>query len=255
MIVSLIQMESCGTKKENERKAINLLKKAVTEKADIICLSELFLYWGKDYEQGIVTINDLELFKDFAKQNNVNIILGSVALKQEDTTKTTNTAFCINRKGEIVGRYDKKYMYAVNRPDFTFDEADEVIKGEKYGIFIIDNVKIGIGICFDLRYPEYFRQLTKSGAEIIFLPAHFNTKTGSIAWDILIKARAIENQIYFCACNQTGNNVCGNTKIISYDGNIINSLDKEEGVVSANLDLVKQKNFRQEFPVLKQMNI
>lgn len=253
MKVSLIQMESIGTKQQNMQKALNLLLQATKESPDIICLSELFLYWGRDYENGIVELKELKPFQNFAKVNNVNIVLGSVALKQKNTTKTTNTAFVINRKGEIVLRYDKKYMYAVNRPDFKFDESDEVIKGNSLGIVTLDNVKVGIGICFDLRFPEYFRNLTKNGAEVIFLPAHFNLKTGSTAWDILTKARAIENQVYFCACNQTGSKVMGNTRIISFDGSIINSLDKEEGIVTAELDFGKQKSFREEFPVLKQM--
>ncbi len=253
MKVSLIQMESDGNKQQNMEKALNLLEKASNEKPDIICLSELFLYWGRDYESGIIEIDELKPFQTFAKQKNINIILGSVALKQKNTVKTTNTAFAINRNGEIVGRYDKKYMYAVNRPDFKFDEADEVDKGKTLGIVTLDNTKIGIGICFDLRFPEYFRELTKNGVEVIFLPAHFNLKTGTIAWDILTKARAIENQTYFCACNQTGNKVCGGTKIISFDGNVLNSLDKEEGIVTAKLNLEEQKLFRNEFPVLEQM--
>lgn len=255
MKVSLIQMESNNNKMQNKQKALSLLDKASKESPDVICLSELFLYWGREYETGIVDLEELNCFQNFAKQNNVNLILGSVALKQKNSTKTTNTTFVINRSGEIIGRYDKKYMYAVNRQDFTFDENDEVIKGNSLGLVTIDNVKIGIGICFDLRFPEYFRELIKNGAEAIFLPAHFNIKTGTIAWDILTRARAIENQVYFCACNQTGGKVCGGTQIISYDGSIINSLNKEEGIVFADLDFEKQKLFRKEFPVLKQMQI
>lgn len=253
MKVTLIQMESNGTKLENEQKAFNFLNKAVAEGTDIICLSELFLYWGKDYESGEVFIDEIKKFQEFAKHHQVNLILGSVALKNKNLPKTTNTAFCINRKGEIVARYDKKYMYAVNRPDFKYDESDDVIKGESLGIVTVDNVKIGIGICFDLRFPEYFRELVKNGVEVIFLPAHFNIKTGAIAWDILTAARAIENQVYFCACNQTGKNVCGNSRIISYDGSVISSLNKEEGLVTATLNLEEQRKFREEFPVLKQI--
>lgn len=76
--------------------------------------------------------------------------------------------------------------------------------GKTNGIVELDGVKMGVGICFDLRYPEYFRELIKEGAEILFLPSHFRKATGELAWNILTKARAIENQVYFCACNQTG---------------------------------------------------
>lgn len=112
---------------------------------------------------------------------------------------------------------------------------------------------MGVGICFDLRYPEYFRELIKEGAEIIFLPSHFRTATGKMAWNILTKARAIENQVYFCACNQTGEGNCGNTQIISYNGEIISNIEAEEGIITQELDLEKQRTHRQEFPVLEQI--
>lgn len=112
---------------------------------------------------------------------------------------------------------------------------------------------MGVGICFDLRYPEYFRELIKEGAEIIFLPSHFRTATGKMAWNILTKARAIENQVYFCACNQTGEGNCGNTQIISYNGEIISNIEVEEGIITQELDLEKQRTHRQEFPVLEQI--
>ena len=253
MRVSLIQMESRGNKKEIEEKTFKLLKRAGKENTDIVCLSELFLSWGKNFEDGKVKIDEIEKYQNFAKANNINIILGSVALESNVLNKTFNTCFSINRNGEIVGRYDKKYMYCVNRPNFQFDECNDTIPGTEFGITELDNTKIGIGICFDLRFPEYFRELVNRGVQIIFLPAHFRKNTGKVAWDILTKARAIENQVYFCACNQTGEGLCGNTQIISYDGTIIKKLNNEEGVITANLDLEKLKRYRKEFPVLKQI--
>lgn len=253
MRVTLIQMESNGTKIENEEKTFKFLNQAIKEKTDIICLSELFLSWGKDFNNVKVNLKDIQKYQAFAKENNVNIILGSVALESKLPNKTTNTCFSINRNGEIVGRYDKKYMYEVNKSDLKLDERTDTIPGEKLGIIELDNVKIGIGICFDLRFPEYFRELVKNGVQVIFLPAHFNKNTGNLAWDILTRARAIENQIYFCACNQTGEKLCANTQIISYDGTIMKSLGKEEGILTFDLNFVEQEKYRKEFPVLKQI--
>ncbi len=253
MKVTLIQMESNGTKTENEEKAFRLLNQAVKENTDIICLSELFLSWGKDFDGGKVKLEDMQKYQDFAKENNVNIILGSVALESNISNKTTNTCFSINRNGKIVGRYDKKYMYVVNRVDLKLDEREDTIPGKEPGIVELDNVKIGIGICFDLRFPEYFRELVKNGVQIIFLPAHFNKSTGMIAWDILTRSRAIENQVYFCACNQTGEKLCANTQVISYDGTIMKSLNKEEGMLTIDLNLEEQERYRKEFPVLEQI--
>ena len=249
MRVSLIQTESNGTKQENEKKIFEQLDEAIKEKPDIICLSELFLSWGKDFYGGIVKQDEIKKYQTFAKDNNVNLILGSVALESNVDNKSTNTSFVIDRNGNIVGRYDKIHLYIANKPDFKIDERDDTIPGTQLGLFELDNIKIGVGICFDLRFPEYFRELVKNGAEIIFLPSHFNKSTGNIAWEVLTKARAIENQVYFCAVNQTGNKLCANTKAISYDGEILKSLDDEEGVLTVDLDLEKQKIYRKEIPV------
>lgn len=251
--VSLIQMNSTGTRIENEDKAMKFLNQAVEQNPDIICLSEKFLAWGKDSKNGVVTENDLGKYLEFAKKNKVNLVLGSVALKSDFEEKTTNTSFVINRNGEIVKRYDKKYMYQVNREDLKIDEFERTIPGKDLGIVELDGVKIGVGICFDIRFPEYFRELIKNGVEIIFLPSHFRKSTGERAWEFLTVARAIENQVYFCACNQTGEDICGKTRVVSYDGNILEQINEEEGVITVDLDLEAQEKFRKELPVINQI--
>ena len=251
MRISLIQTESNGTKQENEEKVFIQLQEAVKEKPDIICLSELFLSWGKDFYGGKVKMEEIEEYQNFAKENNVNIILGSVALESNMLNKTTNTCFIINRNGTIVGRYDKIHLYKVNKPDFKIDEREDTIAGVSLGIFELDNIKIGVGICFDLRFPEYFRELTKNGAQIIFLPSHFRKNTGAIAWNVLTRARAIENQVYFCAVDQTGEDLCADTKVISYNGEVLKSLNDEEGILTIDLDLEEQRKYREEIPILE----
>ena len=111
-------------------------------------------------------------------------------------------------------------MYKVIRNDLQIDEFEKTIPGNNLGIVELDGVKIGVGICFDIRFPEYFRELIKNGAQIIFLPAHFRKSTGEKAWEILTIARAIEN---------------------------------EEGIITENLSLEHQDNFRKELPVIEQM--
>ena len=233
------------------------MDEAVKKDSDIICLSEKFLYWGKDRGAESMDSDIITNFKEYAKKNNVNIILGSLAIKVEGSDNITNTTLVINRKGEIIHRYDKIYMYTVDKDDLKIDEGKDTITGNKLGLVEIDGVKIGIGICFDIRYPEYFKTLALNGAEIIFLPANFRKATGKLAWDILTRARAIENQAYFCACDQTGGIAekerCGNTQIISYDGTILTNIEKEEGIIVEDLDIESLRTFRKEFPVLKQI--
>ncbi len=253
MKVTLIQMDSTETRKGNEQKALKYMRQAVLAKTDIICLSESFVYWGKEYEQRCCTLKDIEKYRNFAEENDVNIILGSINLLDEKSNKTTNTCFVINREGNIVHRYDKKYMYQVKKENLMIDETQRTIAGKTNGLFELDGVKMGVGICFDLRYPEYFRQLIKEGAEVIFLPSHFRKATGEMAWNVLTRARAIENQVYFCACNQTGEGNCGNTQVISYDGKIMSNIETEEGIITQELNLEEQRKYRRELPVLEQM--
>lgn len=257
MKVALIQMNSKDNKQENIEKALKWMDKAIEQQVDIICLSEKFLYWGKDRGAESIESEIIHRFREYAKRNHVNIILGSLAIKVENSNNITNTSLVINREGEIIHRYDKIYMYTVDREDLKINEGRDTIKGNKLGIVEIEGVKIGIGICFDLRYPEYFKTLALKGAEIIFLPSSFRKSTGKVAWEILTRARAIENQAYFCACNQTGGIAekerCGNTQIISYDGTVMSNISTEEGIIVEDLEMERLRKFRKEFPILKQI--
>lgn len=219
----------------------------------------MFLYSGDDEAAKAEQLSSryLTAFQELAKTKQVNIILGSILFLDELANKPKNSCFVIDRKGDIVCRYDKQYMYDVERKDFTYRESDTVEPGKEIGFFQLDGINMGVGICVDLRYPEYFRELTEKGAEIIFLPSSFRKTTGQLAWDILTKARAIENQLYFCACGQTGETGLkervGNSRIVSFDGKIVSEIGEEEGVVSADLNLETLHGFRKEFPVLRQV--
>jgi nitrilase len=249
-------MDSGNDKKANIDTSLKLMKECLKDNPDIICLPEKFLFWGTRLEIETLGSPAIELFKNFAKENSVNVILGSVELDCGEKNRETNTSLAINKAGDIIHKYDKIYMYTVNRSDLVINEGKRTKRGRKLGIFELEGVKIGVGICFDLRFSEYFRKLADKGAEIIFLPSSFRKTTGQIAWDILPNARAIENQAYFCACNQTGDKGlkarCGNSKIISYNGEIMASMGEEEGYISADLDIDALRKYRKEIPVAKQ---
>jgi len=258
MKISLVQMNSWNDIKSNFHKAINFAQDSLT-KPDIICFSERFLYRGNG-DLGKISNEEseyLKKFKAFAEKNEVNIILWSVDFGTKDEEKVTNTSFVINREGKIIHRYDKIYMFNVYKNDLVIKESDSTIAGKSLGLFELEGIKMGVGICYDIRYPEYFQELTKRWAKVIFLPANFRKSTWNMARDILTKARAIENQAFFCACGQTWwtwvAERCWNTRIIKYDGTIIKDINKAEGVITANINLWEQTIFKKEFPVLKQI--
>ncbi|MBI2426881.1 MAG: hypothetical protein HYV34_03450 [Candidatus Kerfeldbacteria bacterium] len=259
MKISLIQINASEEKKENFEKAKGYFVKAAKDHPDIICLPENFLYSGDDKlkEAEELSSDHIQEFQRLAKTHRVNLVLGSIALLVPSKKKVTNSSLIIGRNGEIIHRYDKLYTYDVEREDFAYRESDTVKPGNQLGLFEIDGVTIGVGICFDLRFPEYFRVLVQRGAEIIFLPSNFYKITGEVTWDILTKARAIENQVYMCACDQTGRihsqERCGNTRVVSFDGTILAEQRKAEGFISADLNLEHLRQFRKHFPVLQQM--
>lgn len=259
MRISLVQISSDDNKEGNFKKTRELIVTASARGSDIICLPECFLYHGNKQEDKVERLPSayIEAFQDIARKESVNIILGSIIVLDDSEKKPRNISFILNRNGEIVHRYSKQYMYDVQRQDFSYHESGMVEPGTDSGLFELDGVTMGVGICVDVRYPEYFRELTRGGAEVIFLPSSFRVATGLRAWDVLTKARAIENQLYFCACGQTGGEGAsarvGNSRIISYDGEMLCEAGEEEGVFSADIDLEKLRAFRSEFPVLKQV--
>jgi predicted amidohydrolase len=260
MKITLVQIDSINDKDTNAAKAEKYITEAAAKGTDIVCLAEDFLYKGDNATpEDLDTSGYVAAFKDQAKTLSVNIVLGSMLLASPNGGKPTNTTLVIDRSGLIVHTYDKQYMYDVERPDLTYHESDEVQPGGDMGIFTLEGTSMGVGICVDLRYPEYFRNLMQAGAEVVFLPANMRKITGGTAWDVLTKARAIENQFYFAACGQIGQSGAkervGHSRIVSFDGRVISEIGTEEGLVTADIDLEALRAFRKEFPVHKQVKL
>ena len=254
----MVQKDAGQDKEANVRKALTFLDEAT--EADIVCFPEMFLFHGGDQFENAETDADtgtVKCFCDAARKKGVGIVLGSVMVRTDRVGKVTNTSFVIGRDGEIVHRYDKIHLYDVMRDDVNFRESDATEPGTSIGSFEFDGVRMGVGICYDLRFPKYFQALAQAGAEIMFLPSHFRKATGAVAWDVLTRARAIENQAYFFACDQTGGEGvkarCGNTRAVSYDGTILGELGMEEGILTVDVDVEPLRKFRREFPTLEQI--
>ena len=262
MKISLVQVDASQDKEANVAKALDFLGEAAEAGTDIVCFPEMFSFHGGDQLEHAETDAEsgtVETFRVAARQCGIGIILGSVMVRTDAPKVVTNTCFVIGRDGEIIHRYDKIHMYDVMREDIIVRESDTTKPGTSIGSFEFDGVRMGVGICYDLRFPKYFQALALAGAEIIFLPSHFRKATGAVAWDVLTRARAIENQAYFFACDQTGGEGvkarCGNTRAVSYDGTILGELGMEEGVLTTDIDLERLRTFRKEFPTLEQVRI
>jgi len=167
-----------------------------------------------------------------------------------------------NAKGERVARYDKIHLFDVEVPnsDERYQESDVFEAGDSITVVDTEFGRIGLCVCFDIRFPEIFRLMLDQGVEIILVPSAFYKLTGQAHWDVLLKARAIENLAFVAAANQGGFHVngretYGHSMIIDPWGTCLDSLDSGPGVIIAEINQQQQQKIRQQFPVLKHRKI
>lgn len=248
-----IQMGSViANVEENIRKVEKLIEKELFERsADFVFLPEV---WTSGWDcpsfescaEDIETAESVRMLKRLAKKYNVNIVGGSVILKG-----MTNTCPVINRKGELVCTYDKNHLFSY----YGCDEGKFIKCGESPVMVELDGVKIGLTICYDIRFPEIYRAYRKAGADILVNMAAWGASK-KIPWDSMTTSRAVENQSYFVALTQTGvlkdgTRNLGHSMILDYKGDILSEINEIEGGIFAEVDLEEMYEFRDKCRVLE----
>ena len=248
MKVALIQINAGSNKKTNINKAKEKVQIAADQSTDFILLPEVFNYRGplsgqELYNEIAEEIPGESLFSlmNIAKNNKLFILAGSIYERAEDKSKIYNTSVLIDDSGIIIGKYRKINLFRAIINGKGIDEANTYEAGDKPIVCKINGKKVGLSICFDLRFPELYREYYRQGVDIIAIPSSFTTRTGQLHWDTLLRARAIENYCYVLAPNQfglDGNGVktYGHSMIIDPQGRVIDALYKqEEGILMAEL--------------------
>jgi deaminated glutathione amidase len=256
--VSLIQLNANQNKIRNIDKACSLVKKAANNGSEVILLPEVFNYRGP--------INNKELYNkiaedipgesinpliDIAKENKVNIIAGSIYERSNKSQKVYNTSIVISKSGLLIGKYRKMNLFKANINGKVIDESKIFNSGDKATICKINNIKFGLSICYDLRFPELYFKNYNQKVNVIVVLSSFTKKTGELHWEVLLRARAIENYSYVLAPNQygkDGNNVetYGKTMIINPNGEIVDSLGiGMEGILTSDLKIENNLNYPQ----------
>ena len=232
-----------------------LINKAIDLGSDIIALPECATALQGDPSNTIKLAKteseniSLKVLKEIAKTNSVHILIGSLPIKTNN--KITNRSFLIGPNGKTLYKYDKIHMFDVNLPNGeSYKESNTYSPGSKAVLAKVKLqkiVKIGMTICYDLRFPNLFQDLAINGAEIITVPSAFSKNTGKLHWHTLLRARAIETGCFIIAPAQTGNHsngrkTYGHSLIISPWGKIIADAKKETNIINAkiNLDIVKE---------------
>ncbi|MBQ9246218.1 hypothetical protein IJ182_08130 [bacterium] len=251
----VVQLEAiAGDIQGNINKAEKLLSESNCISADLILLPELWtIGWDcehfNEFCESITASKFAEFLKRIAIKYNANVIGGSSILRKNNE-KDRNTSLIYNRKGKLVATYDKYHLFSHRgESEGTFLE-----EGTNGLLLNTDIGKIGVSICYDIRFPELFRMYAFNGADIIVNMAAWPQSFAN-EYDTLAKARAIENQTYFISSCLTGKindmyNFSGNSQIIDYRGKTVIKLDYEEKVISAEIDLDEMRLYRQQMPIL-----
>ena len=258
--LAICQMKVLDNKKENLTKATEQIRNAAAEKADFIVLPEMFncpyanskfAEYGESIEEGetVHTISSL------ARELGVYITAGSIP--EISNGKLYNTSVTFDRKGLIIGVHRKLHLFDIHiLGGITFRESDTLASGNSITIVDTEFCKIGVAICYDLRFPELFRIMALKGVKIVVVPAAFNTVTGPVHWEPLIRIRAIDNQVYLAAVSPARDEsseyqAYGNSMVVDPWGRILGQASEKEEMVCVNIDLELVEKIRNELPLLK----
>ena len=261
--VAAIQMTSGHVVEDNLAAAAELLREAKDLGADIACLPENFSFIGlKDADKLKVAEADGEgpiqdFLRDTARRLGLWILGGTTVIKGDSAARVANASLLIDADGKRVARYDKIHLFDVAIPgrDEKYLESTHVMPGREAVIADTPVGKLGLSVCYDMRFPELYRDLVARGAEWLAMPAAFTVPTGRAHWETLLRARAIENLCYVVAPAQSGTHTSGretygDTLIADYWGQVLSRLAKGSGVITADVDLAKQAETRARFPAL-----
>jgi predicted amidohydrolase len=242
-----VQLRSSDDVAENIRVTSELIREAKAKGADFIATPENTTLMAPDggakLERSFPEDRDpaLPAFTALAKELNVWLLIGSLAIKVSDT-KTANRSFLIDPSGRIAARYDKIHMFDVDLPSGeTYRESNTVAGGGRAVIADLPWGKIGLTICYDLRFPKLYRALAQNGAFMLTVPSAFTETTGKAHWHVLLRARAIENGAFVIAPAQggthaNGRQTYGHSLIVAPWGDVLAEAGTEPGVIVADID-------------------
>lgn len=258
--VAVCQMKVTDSKKENLEKARKMIKEAAyKENVKIVVLPEMFncpydTQVMREYAEENEGETE-ELLSSLAKELGIYIIGGSIPEKCNE--KIYNTSFVFDSNGKNIAKHRKIHLFDVDiEGGVKFKESDVLSSGEEVTIVETEFCKLGVAICYDMRFPELMRMMALKGAEVIIVPAAFNMTTGPAHWNTLIKIRALDNQVYFVAASPARNIEAnylayGHSSIVNPWGDIIEQCDEREGIICGEIDLEFIKKIREELPLLK----
>lgn len=266
-IVAAIQMTSSHKLNDNLQAAAQLLTQAAQQQAKLVVLPENFAMMGLQPDDKISAQEPFgngpiqQFLSDQARRYGIWIVAGTIPINA-DAGRVYNTCLVFDDHGNCIARYDKIHLFDViiNKGSEEYRESTTVKAGD--AAMVIDSPvgKLGLSVCYDIRFPELFRLMFNQGAQIFTVPAAFTVPTGQAHWEILLRSRAIENFCYVIAAAQTGTHsnsrkTYGHSMIIDPWGKILTQLPEATGVITTDIDLDYLKQVRANIPVAEHQRI
>ena len=262
--VAAIQMASGPNVNANLLEAARLIKKAVEAGAKLVVLPENFAIMGMN-EADKVDIREedgkgpiQEFLAEQAARHGIWLVGGTIPLAASDANHVYAACLLFDDKGKRIARYDKIHLFDVQitESDERYNESATIEPGND--IVVVDTPfgKLGLAVCYDLRFPGLFRRMIDEGVEIFAMPSAFTAITGRAHWDVLVRARAIENTCFMIASAQggyhaNGRETYGHSMIVDPWGLVLDNLSRGSGFVVADIDLGRLRDLRRTFPVLE----
>ena len=260
MRAAAVQLNSTEDKERNLERADRLTRDAAGDGAELIVLPEKFNVLGthEHYLAGAETLDGPTIgwARDIAGELAIDLVAGSIVERREGREKLSNTSVHVGPNGEVKAVYRKIHMFDVEVGGQVYRESDSEEPGEE-GVLseLAAGQPLGLTVCYDLRFPELYRLLAVEGARVVTLPAAFTQVTGQAHWEILVRARAIEDQVFVVAADQIGKHPpdkesFGGSMIVDPWGEILARAPDEECFVTADLDFARQDEVREKLPSL-----
>jgi deaminated glutathione amidase len=258
--VACVQLNARGVKADNLEKAEKLVARAAATGADLVVLPEKWNAWGsadviRAAAEPAESGETFEAMSGWARQLGITLVGGSVTESRQGREKLSNTCAVFDPDGELVALYRKIHLFDVEVGGQVYRESETEEPGDEVVLCDGEGWRLGLTVCYDLRFPELYRILALEGAELVTLPAAFTLFTGKDHWELLVRARAVENQVYVAAANQWGTHSpgkasFGRSMIVDPWGIPLAIAPDEDTVIAGELDRTRVLRVRQDLPSL-----